>query len=179
MSKPSRENPVIKPLLAIPILGIKSVSLVHYDLPIKKGDIKTLELAKHQFELFLKEDFVNYYLSSVYEKHFCPDGKRINTGIQFLEKNEERKKQFSPSKKSNLDLKEKYLNGEENQLQEPLSYAAMDTLNTKQGAWTNREEMWILEDRRLLFSTKTDLTSGEWVEVLDQLVSDKAYNLSN
>lgn len=47
MSKPSRENPVIKPLLAIPILGIKSVSLVHYDLPIKKADAKGLELAKH------------------------------------------------------------------------------------------------------------------------------------
>jgi hypothetical protein len=55
----------------------------------------------------------------------------------------------------------------------------MDTLNTKQGAWTNREEMWILEDRRLLFATKTDIASGEWVEVLDQLVNDKAYNLSN
>lgn len=47
VSKPSRDNPIIKPLLAIPILGIKSVSLVHYDLPIKKGDTKTLEIAKH------------------------------------------------------------------------------------------------------------------------------------
>lgn len=81
MSKPSKDNPVIKPLLAIPILGIKSVSLVHYELPIKKKDVKALELAKHQFELFLKEDFVDYYLSSVYEKNFCPEGKRINTGI--------------------------------------------------------------------------------------------------
>jgi hypothetical protein len=96
VSKPSKENPVIKPLLAIPILGIKSVSLVHYDLPIKKKDAKGLELAKHQFELFLKEDFVEYYLSSVYEKNFCSDGRRINTGIQFLEKKEESKKQFSP-----------------------------------------------------------------------------------
>ena len=68
-------------MLAIPILGIKSVSLVHYELPLKKGDNKALELAKHQFELFLKEDFVEYYLSSVYEKHFSPDGKRVNTGI--------------------------------------------------------------------------------------------------
>lgn len=66
-----------------------------------------------------------------------------------------------------MDLKEKYLKEEENQLEEPLLYAAMNTLNTHHGAWTNREEMWILEDRRLLFSTKTDMASGEWVEVLD------------
>jgi hypothetical protein len=96
VSKPSKDNPVIKPLLAIPILGIKSVALVSYELPIKKKHTKDLELAKHQFELFLKEDFVNYYLSSVYEKNFCPEGRRINAGIQFLEKNEEKKKNFSP-----------------------------------------------------------------------------------
>jgi hypothetical protein len=47
VSKPSRDNPVIKPLLAIPILGIKSINLVRYDLPIKKDDAKGNELAKH------------------------------------------------------------------------------------------------------------------------------------
>jgi hypothetical protein len=46
----------------------------------------------------------------------------------------------------------------------------MESLNTHQGAWTNREEMWILEDRRLLFATKTDLATSEWVKVLvDQI----------
>lgn len=58
----------------------------------------------------------------------------------------------------------------------------MNTLNTKDGAWTNREEMWILKDRRLLFATKTDLATGEWVEVLSQLIEDKdkpAYNNLN
>lgn len=48
----------------------------------------------------------------------------------------------------------------------------MNTLNTHNGAWTNREEMWILEDRRLLFATKTDLASSEWVKVLDELVAE-------
>ena len=43
----------------------------------------------------------------MYEKHFSPDGKRINTGIQFLEKNQNKNKQFSPPKRT--DLKEKYL----------------------------------------------------------------------
>ena len=83
-----------------------------------------------------------------------------------MEKNLEKKKNFSPSKKSGLDLKEKLKKVEENQLEEPLSYASMNSLNTHQGAWTNREEMWILEDRRLLFATKTDMATNEWVEVL-------------
>ena len=86
MSKPSRDNPIIKPLLAIPIIAIKQVHIVNYDLPIKKGDTIAELLSKNQFELFLKEDFVDYYLSAVYEKHFSPNGKRINMGIKFLEK---------------------------------------------------------------------------------------------
>jgi hypothetical protein len=47
VSKPSRDNPVLKPLLAIPLLGIKSVQLVSYELPLKKTDTKGLELAAH------------------------------------------------------------------------------------------------------------------------------------
>ena len=81
VSKPSRDNPVIKPLLAIPIIGIEKIQTVFYDLAVKKTDVKGLELCKHQFELFLKEDFVHYYLSSVYERNFSADGKRINSGI--------------------------------------------------------------------------------------------------
>lgn len=53
-------------------------------------------------------------------------------------------------------MKEKYLLDEENKLECPLSNAAMPSLNTQNGAWTNREEMWVLEDRRMLFATKSD-----------------------
>ncbi|CDW91526.1 UNKNOWN [Stylonychia lemnae] len=173
VSKPAKDCPIIKPLLAIPMLGVKACEIVNYTLPIKKKDLKGQELAKHQFELFLKEDFVKYYLSSIYEKHFSPDGKRINTGIQFLERNEGKKKQFSPSKKGiQLDLKEKYMKEEENLLEEPLQHAAMNTLNTHYGAWTNREEMWILEDRRLLFATKTDYTSDEWAQCISSVCKE-------
>ena len=42
----------------------------------------------------------------------------------------------------------------------------MSSLNTKNGAWTNREEKWVLEDRRLLFATKTEAATEEWVELL-------------
>jgi len=55
-----------------------------------------------------------------------------------------------------LNIKEKYIMEEENKLEEPLSSAAMPSLNTHNGAWTNREEVWIFEDRRLLFATKAD-----------------------
>lgn len=47
MSKPSKDNPVIKPLLAIPISAIESINIVNYELKIKKNDNKAKELAKH------------------------------------------------------------------------------------------------------------------------------------
>lgn len=65
----------------------------------------------------------------------------------------------SPNKKDRLNLKEKYLLEEENKLEDPLAQSAMASLNTHNGAWTNREEVWVLEDRRLLFSTKTDVAT--------------------
>jgi len=111
---------VIRPLLAIPIIGIKSVARVNYDLPIGKKDLKSKEIAKFQFELFLKEDFIEYFMSPIYEKHFTPDGSRINTGIKHLE-DKERKKSSSPSKKDILNLKDKFRMEEENKLEEPLS----------------------------------------------------------
>jgi hypothetical protein len=76
-------------------------------------------------------------------------------------------------------LKEKYILEEENKLEDPLAQSAMASLNTHNGAWTNREEVWVLEDRRLLFSTKTDIATQEWVEVLDQLIHNEVNNLSN
>lgn len=152
------------------MIAIKQVNIVNYDLPIKKGDTIAELLSKNQFELFLKEDFVDYYLSAVYEKNFSPNGKRINLGIKYLEKQHGgAAKKFSPQRRAgvNMDLKEKYKKDQDNQLEEPLSYAAMNTLNTHQGAWTNREEMWILEDRRLLFATKNIAATSEWVNILD------------
>lgn len=81
VSKPGKDNPVIKPLLAIPIVAFQNVSRVNYDLPIKKKDKQNKELAKHTFEFFLKEDFIDFFLSPAYERQFSPDGKRYNTAI--------------------------------------------------------------------------------------------------
>jgi hypothetical protein len=86
----------------------------------------------------------------------------------------------SPAKKKDvMGIKEKYILEEENKLEEPLNQAAMATLNTHNGAWTNREEMWIFEDRRLLFATKTENATAEWVEVIDQLIHDEVDKLNN
>lgn len=68
---------------------------------------------------------------------------------------------------------------EENRLEVPLALNAMQSLNTQNGAWTNREETWIMEDKRLLFATKTDVATTEWVEVFDQLVNENTQNLCN
>lgn len=126
----------------------------------------------------MQEDFIDYFLSPAYERQFCPDGKRYNTAIEALEKNQNKRKS-SPSKKEALNLKEKYILDEENRLEDVLSHSAMPTLNTKNGAWTNREEKWVLEDRRLLFSTKSDIASQEWVEILDKLIHNEYDFLSN
>lgn len=56
---------------------------------------------------------------------------------------------------------------EEGKLEEPLSSASMSTLNTHNGAWTNREEKWTIEDKKMLFTTKSDQATSEWIDVLD------------
>jgi len=123
-------------------------------LPIKAADLTNKAYAKNLFEIYLNEDFLDYYLKPEYDKHFNPEGTRVNQGIAFLEKNEGKKK-GSPGKHENKSIKEKYIADENNKMEDPLEEVAMQSLNTHGGAWTNREEVWILEDRRLLFSTKS------------------------
>jgi hypothetical protein len=55
----------------------------------------------------------------------------------------------------------------------------MSTLNTHNGAWTNREEMWTIEDKKMLFTTKSDQSTSEWIEVLDQLLNNEISNFCN
>lgn len=69
-------------------------------------------------------------MSPFYEKNFCPEGKRINTAIKFLETKDQKRKSSSPMKNNALNLKDMYILQEENKLDEPLSQASMSTLNT-------------------------------------------------
>ncbi len=82
-------------------------------------------------------------------------------------------KGFSPARKQGLDLKTKFILEEENKLEDPLSTASMSTLNSKNGSWTNREEIWVLKDRRLLFATLSGSATDEWTDVLNDLMEGK------
>ena len=90
VSKPGSNAPSLKPLLAIPITAIESCNIVEYDLKFKNNDKRNIELANHQFELFLRQDFLDYYLSSQYEKSFHPEGTRINQAFKLIEKEQMR-----------------------------------------------------------------------------------------
>lgn len=132
------------------------------------------QLSKNQFELFLKEDFISFFMSPEYEKQFSPDKSRTNTAIAQLERSSKRLSSSpSRSKSKPTDMKERFIQEENNRLEEPLAMASMQTLNTHHGAWTNREEMWALEDKRLLFSTKTLNETVEWIEVIEQIMNEQ------
>ena len=49
---------------------------------------------------------------------------------------------------------------------EPLSHVAMQSLNTHQGAWSNRAGLWPLSDRRLIFSSKKEEVTEQWIQNL-------------
>jgi hypothetical protein len=67
-----------KPLMAIPLIAIKNIDRVYYELQLKKTDKKGKDLVKNTFEIFLKEDFLDIFLRSDYENLFNPDTKRRN-----------------------------------------------------------------------------------------------------
>lgn len=56
---------------------------------------------------------------------------------------------------------------EENKPIEPLGQAAMTTLNTHDGAWSNRVGRWPLGNKRLIFSTKKEELTEEWLQLFD------------
>lgn len=62
----------------------------------------------------------------------------------------------SPSKKNIKDL---YLLEDENRPEEPLKSAAMATLNTHSGAWSNRQGQWPISERRMIFASKKEIVT--------------------
>lgn len=57
-----------KPLTAIPILAIKKVERVNFDLFFNKREQeKAASFNPNQFEIYLKEDFIDIYLRPEYE----------------------------------------------------------------------------------------------------------------
>jgi hypothetical protein len=56
-------------------------------------------------------------------------------------------------------MKDLFIAEDENRGIEPLKQAAMQSLNTHGGAWSNRQGQWPVSERRLIFSSKKDEVS--------------------
>ena len=140
--------------MAFPIIAIKSVEKIDFEIQLKKTDKKGHDLAKNMFEIYLKEDFLDIFLRSDYEQLFAPDTKRRNHIKKQIER--ESKIYSSPSKKN---VKELYQSEMDNKPEEPLKQAAMSTLNTHSGAWSNRQGMWPLSDRKMIFAAKKEIVT--------------------
>lgn len=64
-----------KPLIAIPLAAIKMVQRVDFDLGLsKKERAKHADILEQQFEIFLKEGFLDLYLRPDYDRKMghCP-----------------------------------------------------------------------------------------------------------
>ena len=72
--------------MAFPVCAIKSIERIYSDFPLKKTDKKGQEIAKHAFEIFLKDDFLDLFLRHDYESLFAPDSKRTNYQLMKMEK---------------------------------------------------------------------------------------------
>ena len=71
VAKPGSNIAAGKPLMAVPMIAIKSVERINQsgilDLKLKKSDLKGKELEKNIFEIFLKGDFLDLFLRPDYE----------------------------------------------------------------------------------------------------------------
>ncbi|CDW84418.1 UNKNOWN [Stylonychia lemnae] len=166
-NKPGSQLAAGKPLMAFPIIAIKNIEKIDLDIKLKKTDKKGQELQKNMFEIYLKDDFLDIFLRSDYEQLFAPDTKRRNHILQQIER--ESKNYSSPGKKN---LKELYQSEMENKPEEPLKQAAMSTLNTHSGAWSNRQGMWPLSDRKMIFACKKEIVTKQWLDNLIAVAND-------
>lgn len=48
----------------------------------------------------------------------------------------------------------------------------MSTLNTHSGAWSNRQGMWPLSDRKMIFAAKKEIVTQQWLDNLIAVVND-------
>ena len=160
--------------MAIPISGISRIEPVEMNVQVKKGDKKTPALLENTFEIFLKEEFLDLYLRTDYESLFCQDAHRKNALMKNIQKSE--KIYHSPSRKN---LKEKFLLEEADTPDMPLNHAAMHSLNTHSGAWSNRVGMWPLSDRKLVFTTRKEEVAQQWLYRLQNLLNGVDPSQSN
>lgn len=72
-----------KPLMAIPVAAIKKVERVAFELPINKKEADKLKVfTGNQFEIFLKDDFIDIYLRPDYEQRVAACSHHLKTSVQ-------------------------------------------------------------------------------------------------
>jgi len=183
-----------KPFFAIPVTAIAKVERVDLDLPCSERDReKFKDLLKNKFEIFLKEDFLDYFLQTDYDKkalgpHHHVEGSPgrsspSKAGGDAMYSSKMSHSSSSPTKqKSNpkgsfgADMspdakKKKFRDGETGQKESMLQSKHMKTVNT-QAAWSNREEDIYFNNKRLILAAKNSDVVDQWVEKLNSLVTE-------
>lgn len=185
--------------MAIPIKAIKKVERVNFELPFSKREKdKYAPFLDQQFEIYLKEDFIDIYLKPTYElriaecSHGNDDSSRNITGSPGRSSNfvsssisdkpasPKKLRGSSPGKvrgvgkesheMSTDEMRARFHNIEEGQKFSNMQDKLTQTVNTV-GSWSNREEEWYFVNKRLLFSTKSPEITDQWVEKLNALVT--------
>ena len=91
----------MKPLMAIPITAIKKVEKVDFELPFKKNEKEKYSLyLNNEFEIYLKADFLNLYLSPDYEVKLNQKGNEVSSHHGHHHHHRESSIQSSPGKVS-------------------------------------------------------------------------------
>lgn len=196
-----------KPSMAIPITAIKKIERVNFDLPFKKAEKEKYgNYLSNQFEIYLKGDFLDMFLSPEYEVKLNQKGNELSNNHHHHHRDSH---QHSPGKVSTfshthstphdrnssprkmrpsspgkvrenngkahdmnqLEMKQRYRFLEEGIHARNLDDNLAKSVNT-QGAWSNREEEWYFNNKRMLFSTKGAEISDQWVEKLNALVTE-------
>jgi hypothetical protein len=190
-----------KPLLAIPVEAFQKVEKVNFDLSLSKKDkTRFADFCDNQFEIFLKNDFIDYYVNLEIDRQnnspqrvpkmsrdSVPQTQNFNSisqGASTLGVPQQRPSAVaaSPFKVRDLDGKTHKMNQEEMHerfVNEEDGEQVMSKKNIytkalmQKDAWTNREEVWYFSNKRLLFSAKYPEVVDKWVESLGALVTEE------
>lgn len=190
-----------RPLQAIPVVAFKKVERVDFDLHLSKKDKEYFSAyLENQFEIFLKDDFIDFYINPDADHAQASPARDTKKAAALRESHVPQ--QFEPSTISGapaqgpqhkshnpfavreLDGKTHTMNQEEmherfvqeEEGEEILTKKNVFTKSLMQkDAWTNREEEWYFSNKRMLFSGKHPEVVNTWVEHLGQLVTPEDY----
>ena len=187
-----------KPLLAIPVEAFLKVERVDFDLKIvEKNQARFQDYQDNQFEIFLKDDFIDYYVNLEMDRiqsspQKVPKQKRdtvpqaaeftsiLGTSTLAVPKPRVSAAGASPFKVREIDGKTHVMDQTEMhdrfvKVEEGEEIITQKNMFSKglmiKDTWTSREEIWYFSNKRLLFSAKYPEIVDKWVDSLSQLVT--------